>query len=292
VEQLDDLLAIRFPGGTTVIEHWENWLLTDCTGRAPMTGGVVHPVAMFHVPIRGVGTSITELFEAFGTVAGDGRVALLGYNWVYDEPLREDVPYDVRGGVTNAVRHTGDDGAVGDEVSFTIELHAGGRRVAQATDCWYVHRSGRPTVTPESTGTSGGGESLPPWEVASVDPARMKTMAAVLRDPYPLHWDRDLNERIGFGRRTINQGPLNLSYIANMLMAWAGDGAVRRLDVRFGRPVFDGDRVVARGRVLRRVGGVAHCEVWLDRDGERVVDGVAEVSSGSVASRAQVAPDS
>mgnify|MGYP001822074637 FL=1 len=51
----------------------------------------------------------------------------------------------------------------------------------------------------------------------------MRTMAALLRDPNPLHWDRDAVAALplGFGRRTINQGPLGLGYMVNMLHAWA-----------------------------------------------------------------------
>ncbi len=54
-----------------------------------------------------------------------------------------------------------------------------------------------------------------------VDPQRMKTMAAILRDPYEVHWDHEAVRPLGFDR-VINQGPLNLSYVANMLMAWQG----------------------------------------------------------------------
>ncbi len=126
------------------------------------------------------------------------------------------------------------------------------------------------------------GDDLLPWTMASVDPARMKTMAAILRDPYPVHWDRDSNTRLGLEGRVINQGPLNLSYLVNMLHAWTGAGSVRRLTVSFGRPVLDGDNVTARGRVvaLDDVGGErrATCEIWLDRDGETVVSGTAVVA--------------
>ena len=61
--------------------------------------------------------------------------------------------------------------------------------------------------------------------MAVVDPQRMKTMAAILRDPYQVHWDRDATMAMGLDGRVINQGPLNLSYIANMLMAWQGERA-------------------------------------------------------------------
>jgi acyl dehydratase len=110
----------------------------------------------------------------------------------------------------------------------------------------------------------------------------MKTMAAILRDPYPIHWDRNATAALGLEGRTVNQGPLNLGYIVNMLLAWAGPSCVRRLTVSFGRPVLDGDSVTAGGRVVSvaTVDGErrATCEVWLDRDGEHVVTGTAVVA--------------
>ncbi len=125
------------------------------------------------------------------------------------------------------------------------------------------------------------GDNIPPWTMSLVDPERMKTMAAILRDPYPVHWDRSVNNRLGLDGRVINQGPLNLSYIVNMLHAWSGPASVRRLTVSFGRPVLDGDTVTANGTVVAVdwVGGEtqATCDVWLERDGERVVTGSAVV---------------
>lgn len=126
------------------------------------------------------------------------------------------------------------------------------------------------------------GTEIPAWDMACVTAERMRTMAAILRDPYPVHWDRDANERIGFGGRVINQGPLNLGYIVNMLHAWTGPASVRRLTVRFGPPVLDNDQVTAHGKVtaIDEVGGErrATCEVWLTRDGQPVVTGTAVVA--------------
>jgi acyl dehydratase len=127
------------------------------------------------------------------------------------------------------------------------------------------------------------GDVIPPFSVPSVDAQRMKTMAAILRDPYPIHWDREATAALGYGGRTVNQGPLNLGYIANMLMAWAGDDAIRRLTVQFHARVFDGDAVVARGVVdsvsVADSGWTATCSVWLERDAARVVSGTAVVAS-------------
>jgi acyl dehydratase len=108
------------------------------------------------------------------------------------------------------------------------------------------------------------GDSIPEWVMASVSPGRMCTMAAILRDPNPIHWDRDAVESLplDLGRRTINQGPLGLSYMVNMLHAWAGPESLRRLIMRFPQVVLDGERVVARGEIT------ALHEV----DGEKLVD--------------------
>lgn len=130
------------------------------------------------------------------------------------------------------------------------------------------------------------GFEIPAWVMERVDAQRMKTMAAILRDPYPVHWDRDAVDAMGGGRVVINQGPLNLSYVANMLMAWAGDASIRRLTVRFPAWVVDEDRVVARGRVTDVFDAAgeprARCEVVLDRQGESVLVGTAEVALTAV----------
>ena len=119
----------------------------------------------------------------------------------------------------------------------------------------------------------------------SVSPARMRTMAAVLRDPNPVHWDRETVAKMGFGPRTVNQGPLGLSYMINMLHDWAGPTAIRGLVMRFPKPVFEGDRIVAKGVVtgIREENGetFADCDIWLERDGksdDRPLEGEATVS--------------
>jgi hypothetical protein len=106
--ELRGLVGHRFAGGRYRIEHWENWLLTDCTGREPLPDGLVHPIVLFHVPILGVGTSITELFE-LGGVSGPGSVGLEGYDWEYFGPLHEDVEYRMEGGIVSVERITDDE---------------------------------------------------------------------------------------------------------------------------------------------------------------------------------------
>jgi acyl dehydratase len=128
------------------------------------------------------------------------------------------------------------------------------------------------------------GDQIPEWVMDSVCPARMRTMAALLRDPNPLHWDRDAVAALpfGLGRRTINQGPLGLSYMINMLHAWAGPDCLRRVVMRFPQVVLDGERVVARGEItaLREDNGetLAECDIWLQHEERGVLlEGTATV---------------
>ena len=118
------------------------------------------------------------------------------------------------------------------------------------------------------------GDALPSFVMERVTPERMKTVAAIFRDPFPVHWDRESTRAMGFEGKLLNQSPINLGYVLNLLIAWAGPTCLRRVRTEFPQPVFDGDRVEAGGRVvgLLEEGGerVAECELWLDRsDGVR-----------------------
>ena len=112
------------------IEHWENWLLTDCTGSAQLPSNIVHPIALFHIPIQGVGTSIAELF-ALGQVEGAGSVGLEGYDWEYFSLLHEDVEYCFEGEVIDVERVKTKSGGICDRFVFSIKLcTVGGDTVA------------------------------------------------------------------------------------------------------------------------------------------------------------------
>lgn len=128
------------------------------------------------------------------------------------------------------------------------------------------------------------GDPIPEWVVESVPAEKMKTMALLLRDPNPIHWDVDAVRRLGLGDRVINQGPTNQAYVINMLLSWLEDPArLKSIRVRFVGNVLAGDRVVAGGKVtaLRNDAGlpVADCEVWLEGDdGARLMSGTAVVA--------------
>jgi acyl dehydratase len=132
------------------------------------------------------------------------------------------------------------------------------------------------------------GDALPPLAIESVDAEKMKTMASILRDPNPIHWDVGAVRDLGLGDRPVNQGPNNMAYLVNLLAGYAGGfDRVRRLQVRFLANVFAGDRLVAGGRVTGVDLGpgagevTVECDVWLRRDDDEndtVMAGTAAVT--------------
>jgi len=134
------------------------------------------------------------------------------------------------------------------------------------------------------------GDSIPQWVMESVSAQRMQTMAAILRDPNPLHWNRDAVAALplDLGHRTINQGPLGLGYMVNMLHAWAGPDCIRRIVMRFPQVVLDGEQVIARGTItaLREQDGaqLADCDIWLEHEERGVLlEGTATVLARAAA---------
>ena len=121
--------------------------------------------------------------------------------------------------------------------------------------------------------TPSVGDELPPMVIESVDAEKMKTMAALLGDSNPIHWDVDTVRELGMGDQPVNQGPNNLGYVMNMLGDWAGGAErIQKIRVRFLDNVFAGDRLEAGGTVTI-VGddGTVECDVWLARDGTHPV---------------------
>lgn len=126
------------------------------------------------------------------------------------------------------------------------------------------------------------GDAIPTRMVENVDADKMKTMAALLHDPNPIHWDVEAVARLGMGGKPVNQGPSNMGYIINALAEWTGDArTVRNVTCRFNGNVFAGDRLVASGQVTAvrdtEDGRVVDCDVWLVRDTDRVVTGTARL---------------
>lgn len=124
------------------------------------------------------------------------------------------------------------------------------------------------------------GQALEPHVIESVSPEPMKTMAAILDDPNPIHYDTASVRALGLGERPINQGPSNLGYLMEMLVEFAGSAErLRRVRVRFLGNVFAGERVECKGSVtsVDAAAGTAELAVDASADGRPVLSGIAVI---------------
>ena len=93
------------------------------------------------------------------------------------------------------------------------------------------------------------GTPIPPARMSEITMERVHRMMELMHDTNPVHDDPELVERRRL-RGPVNQGPANLSYVLNMLQAWAGpEMQLERYDFRFLDIVVPGDTVAASGTV-------------------------------------------
>lgn len=123
------------------------------------------------------------------------------------------------------------------------------------------------------------GDILPEKPGPDINKTRIRMVMDVMGDVNPVHIDEELVKRMGL-RGLVNQGPCNLAYIINMLVAWTGNpDCVRRLRVRFHNLVVPGDKTIAGGTVKAVKGDTAECDVWLRlADGTTMLAGTADVA--------------
>ena len=139
-EEIRALVGHQFPGGEYTIEHWGNFLLTQCTGANLVPDGMVHPVALFHVPILGSNTSIAEMF-ALGQAEADFSIGIESYVWEMFTPLFENVHYSISGRVTEADRRKHEAGHTYDGIAFQFTVTApDGVDAARCTITWHYRR--------------------------------------------------------------------------------------------------------------------------------------------------------
>jgi hypothetical protein len=140
-EEITGLTGHRFPGGFYTVPHWENFLLTECTGTQLLPGGMVHPVALFHLPIVGAGTSIAEMF-ALGQAESDLSIMIESYDWETFLPLLEETRYNISGSILSAQRCKNKQGKLYDRIQFCFEVHTPEEALAaRTTITWHYTRN-------------------------------------------------------------------------------------------------------------------------------------------------------
>jgi hypothetical protein len=134
------LTGHRFPGGFYTVAHWENYLLTECTGAELLPNGMVHPVVLFHLPIIGADTSIAEMF-ALGQAESDLSIMIESYDWEILQPLREEIRYRISGGISSAERCKNAQDKLYDRIQFCFEVHTPEETLAaRTTITWHYTR--------------------------------------------------------------------------------------------------------------------------------------------------------
>jgi 3-hydroxybutyryl-CoA dehydratase len=116
------------------------------------------------------------------------------------------------------------------------------------------------------------GDALPPFVIESVSADAMKQWAVFLADPNPIHLDVEVVKAKGLGDRVINQGPINVAYMMNMLMAAFPGARIEAMDSRFLDNVYGGDKSVASGTITAIEGNRISCEFRLDVEGRGTVN--------------------
>jgi acyl dehydratase len=125
------------------------------------------------------------------------------------------------------------------------------------------------------------GAVLEPFVIECVDSQRMKTMAALLQDPNPIHFDVEVVRALGYGEQPVNQGPINMAWFMECAIRFAG-GRERllRTQIRFLGNVFAGERFVAQGTVtaVDAHAGTAELSIECSCGGRPVLAGSATVA--------------
>ena len=134
------------------------------------------------------------------------------------------------------------------------------------------------------------GESLPALTIESVSAKAMAELAVILRDPNPIHLDREAVRAAGLGERRINQGPANMAYVMNMLAEALPDAELKSMSIAFTANVCEDDHVTARADVTEitetDTGTAVDCSFQLDvRDGRSALKGTARLLQHAAANK-------
>ncbi|AOF99665.1 MAG: hypothetical protein HEQ21_03990 [Blastomonas sp.] len=120
--------------------------------------------------------------------------------------------------------------------------------------------------------THAVGDALAPFVIPGVSPEAMRQWSVFLADPNPIHLDVEVVKAKGLGDRVINQGPINVAYMMNMLMTAFPGCTIETMDSRFLDNVYGGDKAIASGSITSIDGNRISCTFTLDVEGRGTVN--------------------
>lgn len=132
------------------------------------------------------------------------------------------------------------------------------------------------------SGNPRPGDTLPERTIDAVSADAMAELAVILRDPNPIHLDREAVRAAGLGDRRINQGPANMAYVMDMLADALPDAELASMSIAFTTNVCEGDHVTASAEITdiieTEAGAVVDCAFQLDvRGGRPALKGTARL---------------
>lgn len=130
---VDDVQALpgrTLPGGSFVIEPYQQWLMNDVVLGMQTGDRTAHPIFVYVAATGAMGLTWDELFEMCGASASDGP--MFGESeTIVDTPLRVQRGYEVRGQFCSAERKQGRKAGTFDIVGFELEIVDGDHVVAR-----------------------------------------------------------------------------------------------------------------------------------------------------------------
>lgn len=152
MNDLQNRVGYRFPGGRVIVPHWQNWLFCDAVladhpahrsveaaRELGYPAPVVHPGLVYFACVRGAGITFADIFalmdfdEQEGPMFGEQQME-------FTEPIFEGIEYEAAGKITSVVRKKGKRAGVFDIVTFEISLSRDGRQVVSSTSGFILPR--------------------------------------------------------------------------------------------------------------------------------------------------------
>ncbi len=104
----------------------------------------------------------------------------------------------------------------------------------------------------------------------------MVMYAAATWDFHRAHYDKEFAQSRGFPTPFVD-GPMLGAFLAQMIMNWIGDkGMLKKMDFRFRKMVFSGDKLICKGRVKEKHDKngqkLVTCDLWIEnQNGETIL---------------------
>lgn len=123
------------------------------------------------------------------------------------------------------------------------------------------------------------GEEIPSLSKGPITRTQLVKYAGASGDFNPMHHDEVYAQEAGMPG-VFAHGMLSMGFLGQLITDWVGNGALRKLGVRFQAITWPGDIITCKGKVTKKYqeGGknYVECDIWAENQkGEKTVSGKA-----------------